>query len=223
MQPSLGKSLQELLDYQEENFEEMFALNFQITRRYFGEVQTVDLVPDGANKPVTKANRQDYVEAYVDYLLNKSVANQFTAFYHGFKIVCNSSVLPLIHPAELQAIVSGCIISDLRPLEEVTEYRNGYYREHCTISNFWNIIHEMGENLKKKFMIFLTGSERIPVTGLSSMKVYIQKCDTGLQNDRLPVAHTCFNILDLPAYSDRMVLRDKLIMAITQTEGFGLV
>jgi E3 ubiquitin-protein ligase HERC4 len=93
MQPSLGKSLQELLDYQEENFEEMFALNFQITRRYFGEVQTVDLVPDGANKPVTKANRQDYVEAYVDYLLNKSVANQFTAFYHGFKIVCNSSVL----------------------------------------------------------------------------------------------------------------------------------
>lgn len=55
------------------------------------------------------------------------------------------------------------------------------------------------------------------------LQVYIQKCDVGLRGDRLPVAHTCFNVLDLPAYPSRTVLRDKLIMAITQTEGFHLV
>ena len=37
--------------------------------------------------------RQDYVEAYVDYLLNKSVAKQFSAFSTGFRTVCGSSVL----------------------------------------------------------------------------------------------------------------------------------
>ena len=46
---------------------------------------------------------------------------------------------------------------------------------------------------------------------------------TGGGDDFLPVAHTCFNLLDLPKYSSKAVLQDKLVMAIQQTEGFGLV
>jgi E3 ubiquitin-protein ligase HUWE1 len=39
---------------------------------------------------------------------------------------------------------------------------------------------------------------------------------------RLPAAHTCFNQLDLPLYSSRAVLREKLLYAIHQgAEGFG--
>lgn len=39
----------------------------------------------------------------------------------------------------------------------------------------------------------------------------------------LPVAHTCFNLLDLPKYQTKEVLKTKLLQAIQQTEGFGLV
>lgn len=39
----------------------------------------------------------------------------------------------------------------------------------------------------------------------------------------LPVAHTCFNILDLPKYNSKEKLHEKLVLAINQTEGFGLV
>ena len=39
----------------------------------------------------------------------------------------------------------------------------------------------------------------------------------------LPVAHTCFNILDLPKYNSKEKLQEKLLHAINQTEGFGLV
>ena len=39
----------------------------------------------------------------------------------------------------------------------------------------------------------------------------------------LPVAHTCFNLLDLPKYESKEVLQKKLLQAIQQTEGFGLV
>lgn len=39
---------------------------------------------------------------------------------------------------------------------------------------------------------------------------------------RLPAAHTCFNQLDLPQYSSRAILREKLAYAIHQgAEGFG--
>lgn len=39
----------------------------------------------------------------------------------------------------------------------------------------------------------------------------------------LPVAHTCFNLLDLPRYQTRERLRYKLLQAIQQTHGFSLV
>ncbi|XP_062513576.1 probable E3 ubiquitin-protein ligase HERC4 isoform X2 [Corticium candelabrum] len=221
--PSLGRSLQGMLDYQEDDFEDTFNICFQIDRRSFGELQTFDLVPGGARIAVTKSNRQDYVDAYVDYVLNKCVTRQFGAFADGFRHVCSGKVLELLHPKELQAIVSGYLMFNLKELEEITEYGNGFHRHHFTIEAFWEVVHELGESLRKKFLIFLTGSDRIPITGLKSMKVYIQRCDTGVQGDRLPVAHTCFNVLDLPEYGSKTVLRDKLIMAITQTEGFGLV
>lgn len=40
--------------------------------------------------------------------------------------------------------------------------------------------------------------------------------------DNLPEAHTCFNQLVLPHYDCPDVLREKLIIAISNAEGFGL-
>ena len=40
----------------------------------------------------------------------------------------------------------------------------------------------------------------------------------------LPVSHTCFNILDLPAvYKSKDQLRERLLLALEHLEGFGLV
>lgn len=45
-----------------------------------------------------------------------------------------------------------------------------------------------------------------------------------VSEEYLPVAHTCFNLLDLPKnYSSKEKLRSKLLQAINNTEGFGLV
>ena len=43
------------------------------------------------------------------------------------------------------------------------------------------------------------------------------------KSDKLPIAHTCFNTLDLPDYDSIDVLRDKLLFAISEcNEGFGI-
>jgi E3 ubiquitin-protein ligase HERC4 len=39
----------------------------------------------------------------------------------------------------------------------------------------------------------------------------------------LPVAHTCFNLMDLPRYQTREKVQHKLLQAIQQTQGFSLV
>ena len=38
----------------------------------------------------------------------------------------------------------------------------------------------------------------------------------------LPTSHTCFNMLCLPAYQSRAKLRDRLEIAIRNSQGFGL-
>ena len=38
----------------------------------------------------------------------------------------------------------------------------------------------------------------------------------------LPEAHTCFNQLVLPDYADREILQQKLVIALSNAEGFGL-
>jgi len=40
---------------------------------------------------------------------------------------------------------------------------------------------------------------------------------------RLPQAHTCFNVLLLPNYASKEKLQDRLLTAIQNAEGFGML
>ena len=55
--PSVAHSLGKLLAYEEDDFEEVFCLDFTGEQEGYGQLQTVELVPGGASKPVTKTNR----------------------------------------------------------------------------------------------------------------------------------------------------------------------
>ena len=46
-----------MLDYNEEDLEEVFALNFEVTREVFGEVRVQPLKPGGENIAVTQENK----------------------------------------------------------------------------------------------------------------------------------------------------------------------
>lgn len=221
LEPTVGRNLQALLDYEGADVEDVFCLNFMVTQYVFGEVKTLELCPEGADKNVTQENKQEYVDMYVDYILNKSVASQFTGFCEGFLKVVGGRVLELFHPQELQAMVIGNEEYDFNVFENNTLYKGDYYRYHPTIKLFWEVFHEFSLENKKKFLLFLTGNDRVPVLGMSNIKMIIQPTCGG--EDFLPVAHTCFNLLDLPKYSSRQALHDKLLLAVQHTEGFGIV
>ena len=56
--------------------------------------------------------------------------------------------------------------------------------------------------------------------GLGKLRMLIQR--SGQDTDSLPTAHTCFNVLLLPQYTSEEKLRQKLLLAIGNAEGFGL-
>ena len=67
--------------------------SLQVLRSNFGTVESVELVPGGSKIPVTTDTRQDYVNAYVKYVLTDAVKEPFEAFASGFLRVCGGKVL----------------------------------------------------------------------------------------------------------------------------------
>ena len=57
---------------------------------------------------------------------------------------------------------------------------------------FWDIVlNEWDDEKRRKLLTFSTGSDRAPVNGLKSLKVYILKEEGDYK--KLPSSHTCFN------------------------------
>lgn len=221
LDPVMFRSMQQLLAFNEQDgttIEDVFCLAFTVTRDNFGEHVEIELIPDGKNITVTKDNRQQYVDCYIDYLFNKSVEKQFTAFYRGFHKVCGGKILELFRPKELMEMVVGNANYNWEEFEKFAKYKGEFYRQHPVIDMFWSVFHRFTLEEKKTFLLFLTGCDKVPITGVT-----ITLQSVRLDDNYLPVAHTCFNLLDLPLYSSESVLETKLRKAIENNMGFYLV
>lgn len=104
-------------------------------------------------------------------ILNLGVEKQFNVFKEAFLQVCGGRVLRLFHSQELMAVVVGNQDYDWIELEKNAQYRNGYTQDDETIKLFWEVFHEFDIDQKKKFLLFLTGSDRVPVMGMKAIKV----------------------------------------------------
>ncbi|XP_065669331.1 ubiquitin-protein ligase E3A isoform X3 [Hydra vulgaris] len=220
--PEIFFSLNQLLSYNG-NIKEDIMASFQISYSdMFGSTVSHELIEGGKDIEVTNQNREEYAALYADFILNTSVKQQFDAFKKGFDIVTSHSILKKIfRPDELELLVCGSQIYDINELENATEYDGGYSKDTPVIRYFWQVIHEMSSDQAKQFLNFTTGSDRVPVGGLSKLKLIIAK--NGEDSDRLPTAHTCFNVLLLPKYSSIDKLRERLLKAISNAKGFGLM
>ena len=122
---------------------------------------------------------------------------------------------------ELELMLCGSAnVGNFEDLAKVTKYI-GYRSEEDVVVWFWEIVLSYSEIMKRKLLLFVTGSDRVPINGLRELRFHIQKSGDG--SERLPTSHTCFNILDLPAYRSKIVLAKKLGVALEYHSGFGLV
>ena len=64
----------------------------------------------------------------------------------------------------------------------MTEYEGDYSESTPVIRQFWSVVHAMTEEEQRKLLQFATGTDRIPVGGMSRMKFAIVK--QGPDSDR---------------------------------------
>ncbi|BDA45778.1 probable E3 ubiquitin-protein ligase HECTD2 [Coccomyxa sp. Obi] len=222
--PDVYQSLKKLLAYEGDIAD--LGLVFQVEQEAdFGEPNIiVDLIPDGGQEEVTADNRQQYVDAYVQHLLIKSVSRQNKAFCKGFRKlwIKQDIVFKLFQPEELECLICGSTELDFDALESAVLYESGFSVDSQVVTWFWEVVHGFSEEQKKRLLFFVTGSDRVPIKGLASLQPPFVIARNGPSSNRLPTAHTCFNHLLLPAYNDKATLQNRLETAINNAEGFGL-
>ncbi|KAI9205892.1 uncharacterized protein BJ171DRAFT_422591 [Polychytrium aggregatum] len=221
--PSLGRGLQQLLDWDDGDVGDIFMRTFEISYEVYGQVKSFPLVAGGDNILVTNENRFQYVELYIQHYLFESVKRPFQSFKRGLDRVVGGDALLMCRSEELELLVCGIETGELEfgELEKGAEYDDGYGPDHQVIKWFWSIVHNMSIERKKMLLNFVTASDRVPLKGLGQLTFVIQR--NGPDSERLPTALTCFGRLLLPEYSSAEKLENRLITAIENAKGFGLV
>ncbi|KAF3359558.1 hypothetical protein VDGD_01943 [Verticillium dahliae] len=222
--PRLAAGLKQLLDY-DGDVEETFGLDFVVPVEKYGTVLQVPLCPGGEWKSVTNANRREFVDCYVRYLLDHAVTRQFEPFKRGFYTVCGGNALSLFRPEEIELLVRGSDTAlDIDSLRAAAEYDNWGTKNpdgtEPVIGWFWDTFKSAKPSEQRKLLSFITGSDRIPAMGAALLPIKIS-C-LGEDEERYPIARTCFNMLSLRRYGSQERLEHMLWTAVHESEGFGL-
>uniref|UniRef100_A0A8C7W867 E3 ubiquitin-protein ligase n=1 Tax=Oncorhynchus mykiss TaxID=8022 RepID=A0A8C7W867_ONCMY len=197
---------------------------FSVDKEILGEITTHELKPDGGEVLVTEENKGEYIRLVAEWRLSRGVEEQTQAFFEGFNEVLPQQYLQYFDAKELEVMLCGMQEIDLTDWQRNTIYRH-YARSSKQVLWFWQLIKEMDNEKRMRLLQFVTGTCRLPVGGFSDLlgsngpqKFCIEK--VGKEN-WLPRSHTCFNRLDLPPYKSYEQLKEKLMFAIEETEGFG--
>lgn len=202
----------------------------------FGEMQTVDLIEDGRNIPVTEENKHEYIRLITEYRLTGAVQEQLAEFLRGFHDIVPAELVSIFSEQELELLISGLPDINVDDWKNNTEYHN-YTAASPQIQWFWRAVRTFEKEEQAKLLQFVTGTSKVPLNGFKELegmngfsKFNIHR-DYG-SKDRLPSSHTCFNRtsspfsrsslltnidteLDLPEYESYEDLRKALYTAMT--------
>lgn len=180
-------------------------------------------VPNLVAKTLTKETKTHFVDEYIQWSFGEKIEDRYRHISEGFNAVIGSSfmVQKMLDAKQLAHIVCGgdapVDISAIRR-HAVAQHWNDSDGEY--VDAFWSVLANLPEAAKVQFVIFVTGSDRMPLQGWEELRVKVQK--NGTADERLPVAYTCFSLILLPKYSSVDVLRARVLAAIKDSQGFGL-
>ena len=201
---------------------------------------TIELIPRGSSMPVTKENVIQYIHLVSHQKMNVRGSRQTSAFLHGFRDIIPAQWVRLFSAYELQKLISGddgVKGIDVRGMMSVMRYSGGLHPSQPIVHWLWQVVAEMTPEQQRKFLKFMTSCSRQPLLGFASMvpapciqQTRLREDDQGRDiaegmgtgNIRLPSSSTCMNLLKLPKYTSKEMLRDKLLYAIESAAGFEL-
>ena len=206
-----------------------FTINDQVSLP--GEpVRTItrDLIPHRGDMPVTNENRPLYISYIARHRLLAQPSRQTQAFLRGLGAIIDPAWLSMFNQSELQRLVGGDSSEiDVEDLRANTVYSGVYAigddgEEHPTIQLFWDVMRSLEDDARRDVLKYVTSTPRAPLLGFGQLSPQFSIRDGGNDEERLPSASTCVNLLKLPRYTSAETLKSKLLYAVTSGAGFDL-
>jgi len=186
----------------------------------------------GERKSLTFENRAEYARLKHDFHLHEFDA-QTAAVRTGLGKVIPLSVLCMFTGVELAGMVCGRGMTreDVDLLEKMTEFEDGSFNHNSQeVKWLFEILRdEFTTDQRGQYLTFVWGRSRLP----RNEKDFDEKhkinrnhnnashnSDDEAEHDdnvnkMFPMAHTCFFTIDLPKYTDRAAMLQRLLTAIS--------
>ncbi|EQC35279.1 hypothetical protein SDRG_07504 [Saprolegnia diclina VS20] len=208
---SLYHSMQRL-----STFEDMASLGL-----YFNlpGVDKYPLCDQGCDRPVTCANRDEYVTLVKDHVLRVSIAGPVAALRRGFATCMPVHTWQYFTPAEWQMLLHCDLPWTRDELQRGLCCSAGYAWETDQIQWLVEVLVTLSAFERGQFLLFVTGSPCLPLAGWSALGLTVVPVSSATDAS-LPSCNTCQKYLKLPRYSSRDVLAAKLRTAFTEGQAY---
>jgi hypothetical protein len=228
----LYNSLKNLMTMKEECSDNIALCEIYFSYQYHderGDICYQDLIENGNDILVTKENFDLYIEKRIEYFTKTQLVG-VNEIIRGINTIFNVDLLKIFTSDQLGLLINGTPFIDVDDWRLNTQYKN-YNDYDNVIINFWDIISNLSQEDLSNFLLFCTGSSRVPIGGFKSLesnrgqisKFEIVKIDYVPGAKNFLRVHTCFNRLDLPEYPDKLSLETAVKFALeNQVLGYGI-
>lgn len=173
---------------------------------------------DGRAMSVTEENKFEYLRLMFEA---KVSTPQIKSFVQGFRKAMAIQSMPIqkFKAKEMRLFITGATTIDVTDWKNNSIY-SGYQYSDREIVWFWEIVESFDDEKRRKLLKWVTGCRNAPMQGFAHLIgsggiVYRFKISRhGFDINRLPQSHTCFNTIDLPPYSSKETMQEKIEMAI---------
>ncbi|KAL3890879.1 hypothetical protein ACJMK2_003152 [Sinanodonta woodiana] len=185
----------------------------------------VELIPGGSDIEVNAQNVHDYVRRYSEHRMIKVADKALKNMRMGVFDVIPSNSMEGLTAEDFRLLLNGVGDINVQTLISYTSFNDESGENNEKVQRFkrwfWSVVEKMNNHERQDLVYFWTSSPALPASeeGFQPMpSITIRPAD----DDHLPTANTCISRLYIPLYSTKVILRNKLLLAI-KTKAFGFV
>ncbi|RHW73072.1 ubiquitin-protein ligase [Trypanosoma brucei equiperdum] len=190
------------------------------------ELEQMGLEDEETGEALTVSTAKFYVEKCVERRLTNAVSNLHW-FARGLASVVDLDAFWFFTDDEMSAIICGFSAEDSEEklfseeaLRAAVMEAHGYSTGSQEVETFISLVgDEFTREQQQLFIEFLTGCPQLPLNGLDGLGrkiTVVRKELEGRGEQTLPSCNTCFLYFKLPPYSTRKIMKERLLVAITE-------
>jgi hypothetical protein len=195
-----------------------------------GTEDFIELKENGKNIEVDDSNKHEFANLLFRKCFIAPIEVEANVLINGFCSLLTKDLISVLDADELELFICGDVDIDLKDWQENTNYEEPYHEVHPVIKRFWEMLEKMPSSKCEDFLQFCTGSKRAPAEGfrglraannkVSKFKIKERKGGGKGESKGFIMAHTCFNVIELPQYDSTEEMTEAVNKILATPECF---